>query len=363
MPHKQKADKSWSLINFYKNPTKASKSQISIDSVSDASNFDDILSNTSSDESDLPVNPPEENDVDFSLDTLTRSGSTDTASDIDRTFEDDSSGFFCSRRFVRAFGTISDIVANLRTWQVILLTSFTTLLATHLVQSYYYGSMVASNAPGANAPLVTSDGIIYNGIEFRVPFGYDTPPSKFYVDFESRTAYPITSEISTWDAYKFELSKYVGFMWAGMKQFNVKDIFDRATTTVNKNFDAARWSVAPIIKRSFQNTVWKFRSVSQKTTVIIKALSSRTVATYGTVCELCTPLVRSTTDFYSSFEKKTIITYEKIISARDSVFQKARNISAKHFFQKCSGLFAGGADNISNKWRRTLLMLKFKNER
>ncbi|SCW01045.1 LAFE_0D03862g1_1 [Lachancea fermentati] len=222
MPTKKKVDNSWNLINFYKNSTTASKSHVSIDMISDNGNFDDVLSNTSSDECDLPLNPPKESVTEFSFDTLTPQGK-DKAADSATLSKFDFPETLEERWYSKVLRSLREAFVNLKTWQVILLTSSSTLLLTYLTQAYLESGADNSIENLPAIPYFTQHGAVYKNIELVVPFGEDISSSKYFVDFENRVAYPVTSEVSFWDKQKFQFAEQLESLWDQIRGTNLKE--------------------------------------------------------------------------------------------------------------------------------------------
>ncbi|AMD22612.1 HHL158Cp [Eremothecium sinecaudum] len=193
-------DRTWNLVTFNRDSDGSMESQLFVE-VADQANFDDVLSNTSSDESDWPTKP----------NTADSSGGNDNSEDIMVVSMDDTEDTFLDNSgeevedeestVRKIYNALLEKLQGLSTLQVMFLTSSTTVLVYFLVEQlwmYYglrnseFGRTVASLMPMVVPGEPQENTVMFNNVEISVPFErFGT--RKFIVDFEKKVAYPISS--------------------------------------------------------------------------------------------------------------------------------------------------------------------------
>ncbi|AET41651.1 uncharacterized protein Ecym_8381 [Eremothecium cymbalariae DBVPG len=220
---KKRLDKTWSLVNFNTEKNGSVESQLLVD-IPDSANFDDILSNTSSDESDCPTKPD-------TADSTSGEGSCDftQASDYGHStlvhadsdggdnFEEIEDDDVISRGRIMVNHLLMRI-NNLSTLQIILLTSSATVMACYCFQRLWFlmepraGLSMDDSLTPSILGYNHDNTLVFNNVEIMVPFEkYGT--KKFIVDFEKKVAYPVTDpeDFVPTQAGKFIVSKLLGY--------------------------------------------------------------------------------------------------------------------------------------------------------
>lgn len=227
-------DDGWNLIKLHGgDDPMASKSQLSIDVVSDDFNVDDdILSNTSSDDyADLsnPFNQTTYNKNDNeqtkftsdSFDTLTGSITAHTNTMVKNNNKKKNKSKknnkgHCNNKIAEYFYKIlpSDLTwpssSTLRLWHVVILSSLVSMLIFMGIQKYFeiFDGLAKNRLSATHAS--SKQELIYSDINFlnqdEKLLSTWKPSGKYYVDFDNHIAYPISQEDQIgWKKYKTDL--------------------------------------------------------------------------------------------------------------------------------------------------------------
>ncbi|SCU93635.1 LADA_0G04148g1_1 [Lachancea dasiensis] len=258
MPAKKKTlkasdDKTWSVVSFNNNAVCQQSGQVSIQTISEEGLCDDVLSNTSSDESELPVNPLRASAVtEYGYDTLVVQGDEPSGLQGLSPTEDQRS------RFLPVFSPLTDnrvtrALSGLHAWQIVLLTSSTTLFLSYLIQTALQNPLASSVESPSTTPYFTNHGATYRDVDFVLPFGDITGgSSKYIVDFENRVAYPIVPDVSLWESAKVEATQIALTLHSSICNFRsgmiqtFADRFESANSSILRKWTNRK---APIFSR------------------------------------------------------------------------------------------------------------------
>ncbi|SCU87647.1 LAMI_0D06920g1_1 [Lachancea mirantina] len=365
---RKKVDNSWNLINFYKNSGTASKSQVSVDMISENGNFDDVLSNTSSEESNLPLELSRGSRPEFSFDTLKpepqergsgflveeqAAASAGLATADGEYLEVKQSLAGSARRMTQ--NLVGNYGRKLRTWHIVVLTSSATLLVSHLVQGFWQNIWNEESQDGlALTPHFTdhgghSQGAVYRSTEFMVPFGGDVSSSKFYVDFEKRIAYPIDLENSVWSSKYLAFAEYLDDFWHRSKfRSGVQDL----KTSLRNGYTSGKDKLQELWdRRSFD--IWREDFVPFFWSIVAGPRAQ--------ITRFVVPAWQSITLKVSNGSKKLSL---EILRASRSVGYEIRHFSDHIFrmpvqaYSHCKDKFNTFAVKFHAQWANTLAMLR-----
>ncbi|SCV00675.1 LANO_0F08042g1_1 [Lachancea nothofagi CBS 11611] len=261
-------DKTWSVVSFDNNTTLQRDDRVSVETISEEGLCDDVLSNTSSDECDLPMNAMGGPKVtEFGFDTLV--AQTEIAPEIPINSAQSSINHPLSRCFAPLLeNRVTRAVAQLQTWQIVLLTSSTTLFLTCVVRALLQASATSVVHETSTAPYFTNHGATYRDVDFVLPFG-DVPAgvTKYIVDFENRVAYPIVPEVPFWESAKASFNQKASALREDLKEFgcqNVQKLSDGLHLTNSaiqtslgrvKSSTLSKFSSVPLYLKSLPQTV------------------------------------------------------------------------------------------------------------
>ncbi|SCU92651.1 LAME_0F00892g1_1 [Lachancea meyersii CBS 8951] len=258
-------DRTWSVVNFDRNAMCQRNDPVSIETVSEEGLCDDVLSTTSSDESDAPVgalnNLNEVQATGFGFDTLVEQNepSVNLANTLSQAADlkiPSNSTHSCVRE--RAARTLS----QLNSWQIVLLTSSTTFLITCALQSVLKSPSAVPLDETATAPYFTNHGATYRNVDFVLPAGNPHERAgKFIVDFENCVAYPVVPEVSFWESAKFNVGQMAKAFRSHIKELD-KSSLQKAKDRVHSRTDAM-WSTINTSLKSWSSNL-KEASVNMK---------------------------------------------------------------------------------------------------
>ncbi|CAR23352.1 KLTH0E07106p [Lachancea thermotolerans CBS 6340] len=233
-----KNDKIWNVVSFDRESRVQPQPQVSVELVTEEGLCDDILSNASSDESELPASPLKQSNTELSFGTLVgRNEDEDDFAAPERQEE-------CSAP--KTGSSLLRAITTLKTWHVVVLTSSTTLFLTYVVQSFLYNQATELGNETATVPYFTDHGASYRNVDFVLPFGdISENTSKFIVDFENRVAIPILAEVSPWQATKFQVNQKAACYWKGFKSF-----CNEHAETLSERFSGAGNALKNTLRRS-----------------------------------------------------------------------------------------------------------------
>lgn len=215
-PRENKIDKSWNLVNLPKRSSKTLSSKLIMEDVSDAVNCDDILSNTSSDESDLSL------EVNSSI---PRDGNISKKKNRDDVLS--TSILKDKSMSVKVSSCTSSCAQNQKPkiWQIVILSSVITLVVFCTFQKftglYFFSQPDRLNSRGSLS--VNPDDSILNELGFVIPY-HEVNTKKFIVDFKNRIAYPFI-EPEDYIPTKFG-KKAVGKLFEYQLKLSYKIYFD-----------------------------------------------------------------------------------------------------------------------------------------
>lgn len=242
-----KNDKVWNVVSFDQHSTAQSKSCISVEMVPEEGICDDILSNASSDESELPVNPLKQSTTALSFETLSANCG---GSGVLQAVEDSR-----ARPSATVPPFFSRLFANLKTWHIVVLTSSTTVLLTFVVQALLRSQITEPTNEMATVPYFTDHGATFKNVDFVLPFAEASEStSKYIVDFENRVAYPIVSDVLMWDSVKFGITQKAARLRSNLDNFkreHLRQLDEKLNGTrglIKRSFRESRESFAKRIK-------------------------------------------------------------------------------------------------------------------
>ncbi|AGO11730.1 AaceriADL044Wp [[Ashbya] aceris (nom. inval.)] len=201
--------------------------------IEDALNFDDVLSNTSSDESECVFKPntadngggleSEAEGSEYGQSTFVQADSEESAApqeynECGHSVAGDGEG---ATHPAGRMGSLS-------TFQVVLLTSSTTVVAYYWLQQLWFWLRVQQTGYGSSGVMTPSilglgndDTLVFNSAGLSVPFEkYGT--KKFIVDFENKVAYPVQApeEFLALYAGKYVVSNLLSYQVALLYRLN-----------------------------------------------------------------------------------------------------------------------------------------------
>ncbi|SCU84661.1 LAFA_0D11254g1_1 [Lachancea sp. 'fantastica'] len=200
-------DRAWNVVNFDRNEGSQRNESVLIETVLEEGLCDDVLSTTSSDESESLIGSSNGAvAAGYGFSTLIGQKEEDLAKSLSRnsvlpsSLVQEKSSSFCGRA--------SRGLAQLNPWQIVLLTSSTTFLITCALQAVLKNSSPAPVNDVAAAPYFTNHGATYRDVDFVLPLGsISKGAGKYIVDFENRIAYPIVPKVNYWESAKLHVSE------------------------------------------------------------------------------------------------------------------------------------------------------------
>ncbi|CUS22952.1 LAQU0S07e03950g1_1 [Lachancea quebecensis] len=347
-----KNDKIWNVVSFDRESRVQPQPRVSVELVTEEGLCDDILSNASSDESELPASPLKQSNTELSFGTLVGRNEDEYDFAIPEKQEE------CSAP--KTGFSILRAINNLKTWHVVVLTSSTTLFLTCLVQSFLYNQASELGNETATVPYFTDHGASYRNVDFVLPFG-DSPEntSKFIVDFENRVAIPLLAEVSPWHAAKFQINQKATLYWKGLKSF----CYEHAEALSERCSEAGS-----VLKNTLRRPRGLFTGELSELATHFEPLKVSTVALGERLAQkyrACGAYYRNgfaTCGCYVRGKTHKLVNATRSLSAHLKALNPRLRVNLRKALSTSDRIVQKADIYVLSKWNNTIEMLRFKNK-